>query len=127
MKQRFEALFFGGLLAPVLFGIAAAGQLDDGQAAIERGDYTTAMRLLGPLAEQGDAKALYKLGWMYDNGQGVAQDYAQALVWPRTRLRIPACLSSLTAIGSRHRCIGRRRRTLAGSTPARAALSSPLY
>jgi uncharacterized protein len=83
MKQRFKALFFGGIPALVLFGIAVAGQLDDGQAAIERGDYTTAMRLLRPLADRGDTKAQYNLGWMYDNGQGVARDYALALVWYR--------------------------------------------
>ncbi len=29
-------------------------------------------------AEQGDAKAQYKLGCMYDNGDGVPQDYKEA-------------------------------------------------
>jgi uncharacterized protein len=62
MKHWFNALFFGGLPALVLFGAAAAGELDDGQAAIERGDYATAMRILRPLADKGDAKAQYNLG-----------------------------------------------------------------
>ncbi len=34
-----------------------------------------------PLAEQGDADAQFNLGVMYDNGQGVPQDYAQAHMW----------------------------------------------
>ena len=34
-------------------------------------------------AEQGDATAQYNLGVMYDNGQGVLQDYKQAVAWYR--------------------------------------------
>ena len=32
-------------------------------------------------AEQGDAGAQYNLGVMYDNGQGVPQNYAQTHMW----------------------------------------------
>ena len=32
-------------------------------------------------AEQGDALAQSGLGWMYDNGQGVEKDYAEAYAW----------------------------------------------
>ncbi len=34
-------------------------------------------------AEQGDAKAQANLGHMYSHGQGVPQDYAEALRWYR--------------------------------------------
>src|SRR3974390_480701 len=34
-------------------------------------------------ADQGNAIAQFKLGWMYDTGQGVAQDDAAALSWYR--------------------------------------------
>ncbi len=34
-------------------------------------------------AEQGDAKAQYNLGVIYSSGQGVPQDYAQAVAWYR--------------------------------------------
>jgi TPR repeat protein len=34
-------------------------------------------------AEQGDAEAQFDLGWCYDNGQGVAKDYAEAVKWYR--------------------------------------------
>ncbi len=43
----------------------------------------TALREWRPLAEQGNAKAQYNLGVMYDNGQGVPQDYAKAVEWYR--------------------------------------------
>jgi len=36
-----------------------------------------------PLAEQGDTFAQFNLGLMYDNGEGVPQDYAEALKWFR--------------------------------------------
>ncbi len=34
-------------------------------------------------AEQGDAAAQFKLGFMYDSGRGVPQDTAEALKWYR--------------------------------------------
>ena len=36
---------------------------------------------LKELAESGDTAAQYNLGVMYDNGQGVPQDVAEAYVW----------------------------------------------
>jgi uncharacterized protein len=62
---------------------AGALELEDGVAAYEKGDYATALRLLRPLADQGDAGAQYNLGLMYANGQGVPQDYAAAVNWYR--------------------------------------------
>jgi uncharacterized protein len=41
------------------------------------------MRLLRPLAEQGNAVAQYSLGVMYFGGQGVPQDDDKALAWWR--------------------------------------------
>jgi len=35
-------------------------------------------------AEQGIAEAQYNLGFMHDNGQGVAQDYKSAHMWYNT-------------------------------------------
>ena len=48
--------------------------MDDADAAIKRRDYATAVRLIRPLAEQGNANAQYSLGVFYDNGLGVPQD-----------------------------------------------------
>ena len=66
------------VLAASLASAAVAGPFEDGYAAYDKGDYATAMRLWRPLADQGNAEAQYSLGLMYDNGQGVPQDYAQA-------------------------------------------------
>ena len=66
------------------FGICAgvfAGDFEDGFAAYERGDYATAFAKFKGPAEQGYAFAQYNLGLMYEKGQGVAQDYEQAVFW----------------------------------------------
>jgi TPR repeat protein len=64
-------------------GPVAAGPLEDAKAAYDRDEYATALRLLRPLADQGDDVAQYYLGLMHSNGQGVPQDYAEALKWFR--------------------------------------------
>ncbi len=64
-----------GLAAPAWAGFA------EGVLAYGRGDYATALREFRPLAEQGDAAAQYNLGLMYDEGQGVPQDFVQAYMW----------------------------------------------
>ena len=82
MKHLISAL----LVAMLMLGLAGpvvAGPLEDGNAAHSRGDYVTALRLLKPLADQGNASAQTNLGFMYDNGQGVPQDYAAAVKWYR--------------------------------------------
>lgn len=105
-----------GLAAILLlcsFGTAAAiaGPLEDkssGFAAVVQRDYATALRLLRPLAEQGDAEAQGAVGYIYELGcdapQGqvnadtimkdlgaivptvsscVKQDYVESLIWYR--------------------------------------------
>ena len=64
-------------------GAAMAGPYEDATDAYMRGDYTTALRLMRPLAEQGDAAAQFDLGKMYRMGQGLPQDYAEAAKWYR--------------------------------------------
>ena len=58
-----------------------AGPLEDANAAIKRRDYATAVRLIRPLAEQGNANAQYDLGTFYDNGLGVPLDKVRAYMW----------------------------------------------
>jgi TPR repeat protein len=62
---------------------ASTGPLDDANAAYLRGDYASAFRLFGPVANEGNADAQYALGFMYDHGQGVPQNYAEAAKWWR--------------------------------------------
>ena len=59
----------------------AAGPLEDATAANDKGDYATALRLLRELAEQGNARAQFKLGDMYGDGRGVAQSNVEAAKW----------------------------------------------
>jgi uncharacterized protein len=56
---------------------------EDGAAAYNRADYATARRLWLPLAEGGNADAQTMLGIIYEEGQGVSQDYAAAVTWYR--------------------------------------------
>ena len=62
---------------------AIARPWEDTVAAQGRGDYATTLRLLRPLADQGLAKAQERLGALYYCGQGVPQDYAEAVKWFR--------------------------------------------
>jgi TPR repeat protein len=81
MKQQIKTFLAGGVLALALFGTAMAGPLEDGQAAFDKGDYSTALSYWQPLAAQGNAVAQNGMGRMFARGHGVPQDYAQAVVW----------------------------------------------
>lgn len=83
MKRRTNILTLGGPLALALFGTSLAGPLEDGEAAFQHHDYATALQILRPLAEKGNADAQINLGLMYAYGAGIPQDFAQARVWYR--------------------------------------------
>jgi len=66
------------LLAAILslwLTTSAWAGFNEGVAAYNRGDYATAFEEMLPIAEQGHADTQYNLGFMYDNGEGVPQDY----------------------------------------------------
>jgi TPR repeat protein len=72
------------VVGALLFSAGSAwADADDGWAAYERGDFTTAFQELLPYAEQGNAKAQYKVGLMYDKGRGVPENDAEAVKWWR--------------------------------------------
>jgi uncharacterized protein len=72
------------VLAAILFGRAAqSAPLDDAHAAYIRGDFSAALTLLQPLADQGNAEAQYYVGSMYATGRGLPQSYAEAARWIR--------------------------------------------
>jgi len=62
--------------APVRPALAAG--LTRGVSAYHRGDYAQAVRELAPAATRGDARAQGQLGFMYENGFGVPQNYVTA-------------------------------------------------
>ena len=74
MKLTLKRAIAASILVLSFAGPTAAGPSEDADAAMRRRDYATAVRLVRPLAEQGDANAQYNLGVFYDNGLGVPQD-----------------------------------------------------
>lgn len=74
------------LMLALILGIAQVAwgdTYDDGAAAYKRGNYSTALRLWRPLADQGHAKAQAYLGLMYGHGRGVTLDNLEAVRWFR--------------------------------------------
>jgi len=67
----------------VLTSSAAVAGLKEGYAALARKDYVTAANEYRPLAERGNAEAQYRIGRMYEFGNGYAQDKAQGIAWVR--------------------------------------------
>ena len=60
------------LLFSLCFGAPSySADLSKGEIAYQNGDYATALKELIPLADQGDAKAQWRLGWVFDYGDGV--------------------------------------------------------
>src|ERR1700677_2526219 len=67
------------LVLAALTATAVAGPVEDGNAAYQRGDYRTAVKVLQPLVDQGNADAQDILAIMYYVGQGVPQNRAEAI------------------------------------------------
>jgi TPR repeat protein len=86
-----RALILRGLILSVLaLGLtmtvgrgALASPLEDAIAAYDRHEYASALQLMRPLAEQGNAQAQNGLGAMYYHGYGVAQDFKEVVKWYR--------------------------------------------
>jgi len=83
MKLALKRALTTIILVSSLTGPVSAGPLDDAYAAYQQSDYTSALRLFRPLAEQGNARAQTLLGLMYEDGQGVPKDFAQSAKWYR--------------------------------------------
>jgi len=66
-----------------LCSTAAVAGLKEGYEALSRKDYVTAANEYRPLAERGDAEAQYRIGRMYEFGNGYPQDKAQGIAWIR--------------------------------------------
>jgi TPR repeat protein len=79
VKRTFKAAIAALVLAAGFAGPVAAGPFEDGTAAARRGDYDTAMRLIRPLAEQGDRAAQTFLGHLFTIV--LPPDYAAAANW----------------------------------------------
>jgi TPR repeat protein len=83
MGRAFKALMLAAAILVTSMTASLTQDLNKGLAAAQSGDYATALREWRPLAEQGNAGAQYNVGVMYDNGQGVPQNYKAAIKWYR--------------------------------------------
>jgi TPR repeat protein len=62
---------------------AEAATFRQGVSAFNRQDYLLASRILIPFAEQGQRAAQTYLGFMFETGRGVPQNYTEAAMWYR--------------------------------------------
>jgi hypothetical protein len=80
--KRFHQLT-ASLVLSLCISTASAATLEEAKAAIQAKDFKTAAAIYNELAEKGDAKAQYNLGLMYSRGDGVKQNFNEALKWYR--------------------------------------------
>ena len=81
MKDALNHAFAAIALLSWLATSVAAGPIEDADAAYGNGNYPLALQLSRPLAEKGNVLAQTNLGLMYFYGQGVPQDYSEAVKW----------------------------------------------
>jgi hypothetical protein len=81
-KALIQRLFLT-LFTMLMAGVAWAGPKEDTKAAYERKDYKLVVKIVNPLAIEGEAWAQIWLADAYIFGQGVVQDYAEAAKWYR--------------------------------------------
>lgn len=77
-KSRLSIAIAVTLVALLNLASPAFAGLDEGEAALKRRDYATALQELGPLAEHGNIEAQTKIGLLYLLGKGVPQDCQKA-------------------------------------------------
>jgi len=83
MKQLLRILALSVSFLMASGGAGYSQNFQKGLEAADKGDFAAALREWQPLAEQGNASAQYNLGAMYYNGQGVPQNYQEAVKWFR--------------------------------------------
>ena len=89
MKNTMKAVALGLSLLLATVSVCYAQDFEKGFAAAQKGDFATALKEWRPLAAQGDATAQFNLGVMYEKGDGVTQDYKEAvrLFWTSSGAR----------------------------------------
>ena len=83
MRNRAMEIFFRLILAAVFLTVSVRAQADfqDGIEAYNSGNYLYAFDEFRELALNGDAASQYRLGVMYDRGEGVTKDEKEAASW----------------------------------------------
>lgn len=75
------SFFLASLHSPILVASERAERLNAGLAALQREHYATALRSWLPLAQSGDSEAQANVGYMYEEGLGVTQQFDVAIDW----------------------------------------------
>jgi TPR repeat protein len=70
-------------LVGLVVSTANADSVDNAITVFLRGDYKEAVKILQPLAEQGNVSPQFNLGFIYSDAPGVPRDYAEAEKWYR--------------------------------------------
>lgn len=71
----------GAIILAAVGTAAYAGAFEDGMAAYQKKDFTTAAAKLHEAAAQGNANAQVALGFMYHDGEGVPRDVVRSYMW----------------------------------------------
>ena len=82
MMKLFAMLAVCFLAAGISPG-AVAGDVEDCKNYFDAKDYKRAFPVCSRAAKQGDADAQFRLGWMYDTGEGVTENDREAVKWFR--------------------------------------------
>jgi len=101
-RRKILRAIIASFMLMAIAGTAVAGALEDGYSALNEGDYTTALQLFRPLANEGNVAARkaiaiindyclhadkgnglaqFSLGFIYERGLGLPQDYVRAHMW----------------------------------------------
>jgi TPR repeat protein len=89
LSRRSAAIRRAGIIISATLLLLSAGDFAEaatfrqGVSAYNRQDYVLASRILIPLAEQGQPAAQTYLGYMFETGRGVPQNYTEAAMWYR--------------------------------------------
>jgi TPR repeat protein len=87
MPDRVRRAFFIAAAAITLLvsagNFAEAATFRQGVSAFNRQQYLLASQIFFPLAEHGDPAAQSYLGFMFETGRGVPQNYTEAAMWYR--------------------------------------------
>lgn len=78
-----KTIFAIALIALTVFSVITWTGADDSLTTFVKGDYAIAKKQFLQAAEQGDATAQYSLALMYDSGEHIPQDDAEAIRWYR--------------------------------------------
>jgi TPR repeat protein len=83
ISGRLLVLALGVALLLSAGNLAEAATFRQGVSAFNRQDYVLASRIFIPFAEQGQRAAQTYLGFMFETGRGVPQNYTEAAMWYR--------------------------------------------